>query len=946
MNKVFINFFSVFAVMLCMGVFTAKAQENQDSIVTVLIDKVPEDFVNVAFDTLEKKDVLGAISSVNIDDLLTKNYQTYTLDGIRSFVGGYTGNIWGQSPLILIDGIPRDAANLNATEVESVTVLKGANAVVLYGSRAAKGVVLITTKRGKEQSLTIEARVNTGMFLPKSYPNYLNASSYMTLYNEASDNDGIARIYSDETIYNTASGSRPYKYPNVDYFSSEYLRKTFNKTDATVEVFGGDDKTQYYTNLGMSYNNDIIKYGEQGNNNDLNFRVRGNVDMQLTGWLSAQADAYVRFDNNYIGRGNFWNQSSSMRPNWFTPLIPISSLDSDNTELQNIIDNSNNIIDGKYLLGGNNAVQTNAFADMLAAGYIRYKSRVFQYKVSAIADLGNAIKGLSFKNTFSIDYSNYYSEAFKENYATYQPTWANMNGTDRIISLTSYGDDTNSTNEYLGDSRYEQTTSFYSQLNYKRTFKGLHNVTGNLIGWGYQSRNSVDEGHDGSDYQSITNTNLGIQAAYNYADKYYVDFSGAVVHSPKLPKGNRVALSPTFTVGWRLSGEDFLKNSSFIDNLKLTASYAKLNQDIDIAEYYMYQGYYDDSGWYQWRDNAMGGATVLSERGSNPNLGFITREEYRLGLDGTFLNEKIIINATYFNQITDGLLTQGSNTIYPSYYSRWDYSYLPYLNFNKDMRTGFDFSVSHNNKLGDFEYEVGFVGMIYNSEASVRDEVYQDEYQNREGRPLDVSFGYVSEGFFVDQADIDSHADQTFGDVLPGDLKYRDINGDGIVDTRDQVELGRNGSPFTYGVNLTLKYKDWTLFAMGQGQSGAIGYKNSSYFWVYGNRKYSEHVLGRWTPETADSATYPRLTTTSNTNNFRNSTFWRYDNNRFDLTKVQLTYDCPETFFKDKSLLSGLSLYVSGQNLLTLSKERKMMEMNVGSAPQYRFYNLGLKASF
>ncbi|MFC6859942.1 SusC/RagA family TonB-linked outer membrane protein [Zunongwangia atlantica] len=946
MNKVFINFLSVFVVMLCMGVFTVKAQENQDSIVTVLANKAPGDLVNVAFDTQEKKDVLGAISSVDIDNLLDKNYQTYALDGIRSFVGGYTGNIWGQSPLVLVDGIPRDASNLNATEVASVTVLKGANAVVLYGSRAAKGVILITTKRGKEQALTIQTRANTGFFVPKSYPNYLDAPSYMTLYNEASDNDGIARIYSDETIYNTASGTRPYRYPDVDYFSSEFLRETYNRSDATVEVFGGDEKTQYYTNLGMSYNNDIIKYGEQGNNSDLNFRVRGNVDMQLTSWLSANADAYVRFDNNYIGRGDFWGQSSYMRPNWFTPLIPISSLDSENTALQNIIDNSNNIIDGEYLLGGNNAVQTNAFADMLAAGYIRYKSRVFQYKVSAIADLSNTIKGLSFKNTFSIDYSNYYSEAFRENYATYQPTWANMNGVDRIISLTSYGDDTNSTNEYLGDSRYEQTTSFYSQLNYERVFNEVHNITGNLIGWGYQSRNSVDSGHEGSDYHSTNNTNLGIQAAYNYADKYYVDFSGAVVHSAKLPKGNRIALSPTFTVGWRLSDENFLKNSSFINNLKITASYANLNQDIDITDYYMYQGYYDDSGWYRWRDNTMGGATVLSERGSNPNLGFVKREEYRVGLDGAFLDEKLILNVNYFNQATDGLLTQGANTIYPSYYRRWDYSYLPYINFNEDMRTGVDFSVSHNNKLGNFEYELGVVGMIYNSEAVVRDEVYQDEYQNREGKPLDASFGYISEGFFVDQADIDSHANQTFGDVLPGDLKYRDVNGDGIVDTRDQVDLGRSGSPFTYGVNLTLKYKDWTLFAMGQGQSGAIGYKNSPYFWVYGNRKYSEHVLGRWTPETANSATYPRLTTTSNTNNFRNSTFWRFDNNRFDLTKVQLTYDFPDTLFNDRSLLSEFSLYVSGQYLLTVSKEREMMEMNVGIAPQYRFYNLGLKAAF
>src|SRR5690606_24534296 len=216
----------------------------------------------------------------------------------------------------------------------------------------------------------------------------------------------------------------------------------------------------------------------------------------------------------------------------------------------------------------------------------------------------------------------------------------------------------------------------------------------------------------------------------------------------------------------------------------------------------------------------------------------------------------------------------------------------------------------------------------------------------RAGRPLDASFGYVVEGFFADQADIDSHPTQTFGEVSPGDLKYKDVSGDGVIDQDDQVQLGRNGNPFTYGVNLTLKYKNWTLFAMGHGQQGGIAYKNSSYYWVYGNRKYSEEVLGRWTPETAATATYPRLTTTSNTNNFRSSNFWMYDNNRFDLTKVQLTFDFPETMFGDKSLVNQLRLYVSGANLLTISKERELMEMNIGSAPQYRFYNFGVKATF
>ncbi len=953
MKKLFINICLVLFTISYFNGVNVHAQEKTDSIANVAIDSQAKEVINVAFGTQNKEDVLGAVSTVNMSDLLKKNYQTFPLDGIRSFVAGYNGNIWGQGFLVLVDGVPRNVMDLNATEIESVTVLKGANAVVLYGSKAAKGAILITTKRGEVHPMTIEARVNTGMYVPKSYPKYLGAASYMNLYNEACDNDDKEHLYKDETIYNTATGVNPYKYPDIDFFSSDYLRKAYNKTDATVEIAGGDEKTQYYTNFGMSYNNDLVNYGEQSKNHDLNFNMRGNVDMQLTEWLSAKTNAHVIYNNNYIGRGNFWGSSATLRPNWFNPLIPIDMIDPNNTNLQTTIANSNNVIDGKYLLGGKNDLQTNAFADMLAAGYIRYKDRVFQFDVSATADLSGITQGLSFTNSFSIDYNSFYSEAYKQSYRTYAPVWSNMNGEDMIIDLAKYGDDGSATNEMIGDSKYMQTITFYSQLNYARTFNNTHNVTGNIIGWGFQYRNSVDADHEGSDYHSFCNANLGMQLAYNYNHKYYIDFSGAFIHSAQFAEGNREAFSPTVTLGWRLSDEEFLNDVSFIDNLKLTASYAKLNQDIDIQDgddsYYLYQGYYSDNSYFNWRDGTMGGAIgVLSKRGSNPDLDFVSREEIRVGLEGALLENKVLFDINYFNQVTDGLLTKGASTLYPSYFERWDYSFLPYVNYNKDKRTGLDFSVSYNNNLGDLKYQIGFVGMLYDSEAIKRDEVYDEDYLYREGKPLDASFGYICEGFFTDDMDVANHATQTFGggDVKAGDLKYKDVNNDNTIDYRDQVELGKYGSPFTYGINLTLQYKNWTLFAMGHGQSGAIGYKNSNYYWVYGNRKYSEEVLGRWTPETASTATYPRLTTMSNTNNFQNSTFWKYKNNRFDLAKIQVTYDLPKKMFNENSLLSQLSVYFSGQNLLTISKERKLMEMNVGSAPQCRFYNIGIKAAF
>src|SRR5690606_26258390 len=217
-------------------------------------------------------------------------------------------------------------------------------------------------------------------------------------------------------------------------------------------------------------------------------------------------------------------------------------------------------------------------------------------------------------------------------------------------------------------------------------------------------------------------------------------------------------------------------------------------------------------------------------------------------------------------------------------------------------------------------------------------------------------WGYISEGIFMNQQEIENHAEQRFGEVKPGDIKYRDINGDGIIDSRDQVNLGHNGwavSPFTYGINVTIKWKNLTLFALGSGQTGAIGFKNNNYFWVRGASKYSDVVLDRTEIEKNTSGeyevtklgSYPRLTTTSNNNNFQNSTFWMYKNNRFNLNRVQLTYDFDKDMLS-KTFINGLSIYANGDNLLVVSKERKMMETNIGSAPQYRFYNVGFKASF
>jgi len=207
--------------------------------------------------------------------------------------------------------------------------------------------------------------------------------------------------------------------------------------------------------------------------------------------------------------------------------------------------------------------------------------------------------------------------------------------------------------------------------------------------------------------------------------------------------------------------------------------------------------------------------------------------------------------------------------------------------------------------------------------------------------------GYICEGFYQTQEEIDNRGvRQTFGGTLrPGDLRYKDVNGDGVVDSNDRVVLGRYTPTFSYGLNLSARWKNFTLFAYGTGQAGGIAFNNNSYYCNGGESKYSEMAWGRWTPETAATATAPRLTTGTTANNTQVSTFWKYSTNRFDIRRVQLTYDFPTSLFNGNKVLSGASVYLQGENLATISPNRKIMELST-AAPQTRFYNVGCKLSF
>ena len=454
------------------------------------------------------------------------------------------------------------------------------------------------------------------------------------------------------------------------------------------------------------------------------------------------------------------------------------------------------------------------------------------------------------------------------------------------------------------------------------------------------------------EYHKVSNANLGLLVSYNYAHKYYADLAANVVHSAKLPEGNRNAISPSATLGWRLSEENFLKDVNWLNDLRLTAGYTVLNQDLDIKEYFMYENIFTATGtWWGWSDANNAIQTSDSQRGGNDKLGFIKRKEFNVGLNGALFGNRLSFAVNYYNTVTDGLLAQ-PDYIYPSYmHTYWPVStFVPYINYGKNRRTGVDFSLGYKDKVGDFEYGIQAFGQTNSSKNLKVAENVEYDYMRTEGKLTDALWGYECLGYYNSQEEIDNDkVKSSLGTVKPGDLRYKDQNGDNIIDSKDRVVIGRWSAKFTGGMNLTLKYKNFTLFAMLTGQFGGNALKDDTYNWVYGERKYSDVVLGAWTEskyKNGESITYPRLTTQSSDNNFCASDYWMYSTDRIDLSRVQLTYDFNKSLFGDNSLVKGLQVYVNGSSLLTIAGERKQMERNVDSAPQTRSFTIGAKVEF
>ncbi|MBK3519379.1 SusC/RagA family TonB-linked outer membrane protein [Carboxylicivirga marina] len=897
-----------------------------------------KDEVNLGFSTKKKKEIVGSVASVKPADFLTYDNTQWVRSAIEGRMLGVKGsaNIRGiGDAMVVIDGIPgRNMDYLNMDEVDEITILKDANAVALYGTQARNGVIVITTKKGELYKNDAQVNINYSFKEPIALPQYLGAVEYMELYNVARTNDGELPLYESTLIEAYKNQNNPYKYPDVDLYSNDYLRSSTYALDVVTQFSGGNDKLLYYVNLGWNRDGTLEKLNADASKGNNRFNVRGNIDFKINSFIKSSIGVLSVINVNQVANQSVYSVGTSLKPNDYAPFIPASLVNTvDYPELESELAAAN-LYEG-YLLTTSLASGLNApVADMIAGGDKRYINQTSQFNNSIDFDLSGITDGLSAKTYLSFDFYDASTKSRKNEYKVYYPTWLE----NEIVGLDTYGIDKKDLTENVSTRDFVSRAGFYGQLNYIKDIGVNHHLDATLLG--YANNTSVN-----GEIQDEKNAHAGMHLGYRYKQKLLVDFNGNYANSIKFKEGKKGAFSPTLGVAYVLSEEAFLSNSEVLNYLKIRGSAGMIHSDMGISDYFLYQTIYGQGATFGWDDgNRSNRVTQLSQVG-NPDIGYEKRNDINLGFEALMLKSLWMEFNAFSSEIVDQVDVLVNQ--YPSFYS----SFRPSSNFNEDKYSGFELGMNYSKSFGDFKANIGGNLLYTKSEKTKRDEVYEFNYERRQGTSVEAYWGLMADGFYGVN-DFDANGELREGipssswtEVMPGDIRYVDNNNDGTIDSNDREVIGNWTNPFSYGLTLNLSYKSFNLFVLGTGQTGGEGNLSNNYYRVDGSDKYSEIVRGHWTPETADIASYPRLSSKKDNHNFQNSSFWLYDNSYFKINRAQLTYEFNKKVCS-KLGLKKLSMNVSATNLLHLSKSKDIRELNIGSTPQYRHFSAGLRTTF
>ena len=933
-----------------------------------------EEVVVVAYGAQKKVTMTGSVASVNIGSLKTPvanlsnalqgkvagiisvqssgepgyDNSTFTIRGI----GTFTGNT---SPLVIVDGVQRDDVNstyggaynnIDPEDIVSISLLKDASATAVYGAKGANGVMIITTKRGSVGKPKISIKAETGFTNFTKVPEMLSGVDYMMLYNESRRNSGLSEVYSREQILKTESGLDPYLYPNVDWIDKIY-KNVSSVSNVNLNISGGSDLVRYY--LSASFYNQGGQYNvkkENGYDPNLNYKrydFRSNVDVNITKTTLLQMNlSAIMTDSRYpgIASNKLWYEAFSTSPVAFPVRYP----------------------DGRWAGPPANA-GSNPMNEVQNSGYTDTFRPALQSVFTVNQKLDFITKGLSAYARFSFDS---YSEFNNKRTGGVDLWYTNQRDGNGELVFGKPIKEGSDELYYEHSDTGERVIYTEANISYDRTF-GHHNVNGMVL---YNMRNRMIA-TAGSAIASIPYRNQAIAArfGYGYKERYLAEVNGSYTGSENFAPGHRFGFFPAASVGWVISNEPFFKNMTrTVDLLKLRASYGIVGNDNiggtgDRFAYFTQFGSGNSYGFgpngnlvYGIRETLLGSDKLTWEKSYKTNIGL-----------EMMLWGKLNLTLDYYWERRKDILIQRSSL--PSM-AGFDASI--YANMGEMDNKGVDANLEYQTHIGN---KVGlrlFGNLTYSKNKIVfRDEpAMQYAYQKSEGTRYGEFYGYIAEGYFQSEEEIKKSPRQ-MRELAPGDIKYKDLNDDGVIDANDQCYLGKSWFPsWSYGMGFNINYHNFDLALFFQGVSdvsimangGSIDTGNGDWgasgvgivpFTGMGLNPSNviTKALDRWTADNPRAdAWYPRMTAnaTTNDNNYVNSTHWLKDGSYLRLKQASLGYTLENKKLMDKGI-EYLYFYLSGQNLLTFSKF-KLWDPELGSNgakyPLSRMVTLGMRVSF
>lgn len=916
----------------------------------------------VAYGAQKKVTLTGSISSVNTDELLKVptasigNMLSGVLSGVSSiqssgqpggddpdvFIRGIsTLNTMNAKPLYLVDGVERSFFQIDPNEVENITILKDASSTAVFGVRGANGVIIVTTKRGKEGKAKINASFSYGIQTPTRMPEFVNSYDYATFLNEAYTNDGKDPKFTPEAVEAFRTYSNPIIYPDTDWMELLF-KSSAPQTQGNVNISGGTERVRYFISMGMLdqkgfFKNHDTRYDANFNFNRYNYRANLDIDFTKTTLVAINMGGRVE-KRNFPRSGDDINQLFR-RIYWATPF------------------SGPGIVDGKWIKGNSQYLPvglSDGLGNIYGRGYGSKTTNVVNLDLALTQKLDFVTKGLQFKIKVAYNSGYDHTKERATSIESYQPwyrkdvTWMeHPAGSDpnEVVYIQDGEAGLISYAESFGKSR-----DWYAEASFdwKRDFD-LHHLSALAL------YNQSKTYYPDSDYPGIPRGYVGLvgRVTYDYDNKYLIEGNVGYNGSENFAPGNRYGFFPAVSGGWVLTQEEFLKDNPVVNFLKIRASYGIVGNDryhpygTGFMDRFLYlpNSYFIGSG-YQFGTGTSWSPGAYEKSFGNSGLSWEKSAKQNYGIDFSLFNQKLSGSIDYFYEKRTDILAKASTD--PIIHAMS----LPVLNLGIVSNKGVELNLKWNHKINSFRYWTNL-----NVSYAKNKIVYQDEvpseytYTLKTGHPVGQPFGLKVRGFYYEG--MEDVADHSYV-LKEGDVVYEDLNHDGKIDDNDKTAIGYPSYPLlNAGLTLGFEYKgfDFSMLWVGATKTSRVLEETfrKPLGETYDRSLMSHQFTDRWTPETAATAKLPRATIDGVKNNYRDSELWVKDASYLRLKNIEIGYNFRLPFMP-KIGMEKMRVFMTGYNLLTFDKlkisDPESMSSGVPQYPVMRVINFGLNVSF